>query len=104
VKPEFGINTKEAFEGIIPAKPEISIIEIISKPIKAWKDELKNDFEKIIFLKYPEIAKIKNDLYNSGAIYVSMSGSGSAVYGIFSKKQSVTISFPPKYFVRELIG
>jgi 4-diphosphocytidyl-2-C-methyl-D-erythritol kinase len=104
VKPDFAINTREAFSGIKPAKPEISIKEIINRPIEAWRAELKNDFEEKIFQTYPVIAKIKNDLYNAGAMYASMSGSGSAVFGIFSKQQSVDISFPPHYFVRELNG
>jgi 4-diphosphocytidyl-2-C-methyl-D-erythritol kinase len=104
VKPDLPINTREAFTGITPFKPGISIRDIIIKPIEAWKNELKNDFEETIFLQYPGIAKIKNDLYNAGAIYASMSGSGSTVYGIYSKTQSTNLSFPSNYFVRELNG
>ncbi|HEY6063143.1 MAG TPA: 4-(cytidine 5'-diphospho)-2-C-methyl-D-erythritol kinase, partial [Chitinophagaceae bacterium] len=64
----------------------------------------KNDFEESIFPQYPEIAKIKNDMYRAGALYASMSGSGSTVFGIFSKEKSLGISFPANYFVRELTG
>lgn len=102
VYPDFPINTREAFAGIKPALPEVSIMEIIKKPIETWRAELKNDFEKTIFPQYPGIAKIKNDMYNAGAIYASMSGSGSSVFGIFPKQHAAGISFPSNYFVREL--
>ena len=102
--PGIAINTREAFAGITPARPEVSVRKIIKKPIEAWKKELKNDFEKTIFSQYPEIAKIKNEMYNAGALYASMSGSGSTVFGIFSKQQSPAISFPSNYFVQELNG
>lgn len=102
--PGFAINTREAFTGIKPALPEVSIKEIIKRPIETWKDDLKNDFEEIIFPQYPGIEKIKNDMYNAGALYASMSGSGSSVFGIFSKQKSPGISFPSHYFVRELNG
>ncbi len=61
----------------------MSLFELIQKPMIEWKDLIKNDFEKSVFSKYPEIGKIKNDLYGMGAMYASMSGSGSSVYGIF---------------------
>jgi 4-diphosphocytidyl-2-C-methyl-D-erythritol kinase len=102
--PGIAINTREAFTRITPARPEVSVREIIKKPIEAWKNELNNDFEKTIFSQYPGIAKIKNEMYNAGAVYASMSGSGSTVFGIFSKQQSPAISFPSNYFVRELNG
>ncbi len=60
--------------------------EIIKMPITQWKNNLDNDFEKYVFLKYPEIEKIKQILYDKGAVYASLSGSGSAVYGIFCNK------------------
>ena len=63
---------------------------------------MKNDFEKPVFEKYPEIKKIKDKLYDTGAIYASMSGSGSAVYGIFEKKETFSFSFPENYFVKEV--
>jgi 4-diphosphocytidyl-2-C-methyl-D-erythritol kinase len=59
--------------------------EIIKRPIETWKDCMKNDFEYSVFQKYPEIAAIKDKLYDLGAVYASMSGSGSAVYGIFKE-------------------
>lgn len=86
VKPDIFVSTKEAYALIHPQKPEISIKEIICKPIETWKDTLKNDFEESVFPKYPEIAAIKDKLYDMGAVYASMSGSGSSVYGIFKKQ------------------
>ena len=74
------------------------------KPIDTWKEELKNDFEEPVFNQYPEIKKIKVDLYNSGAIYASLSGSGSTVYGIFKKDAKISNSFPQNYFVKVLPG
>ncbi len=102
--PGIAINTREAFAGIIPALHGVSVREIIKKPIEAWKNELKNDFEEIIFPHYPDIAKIKNDMYRAGALYASMSGSGSTVFGIFSKDKSPGMTFPSNYFVRESTG
>ncbi len=104
VKPDISISTRVAFTGIEPATPEISIKEIIKKPISAWKAQLKNDFEKTVLLQYPGIEKIKNDMYSAGAVYSSLSGSGSTVYGIFSKERSIDLSFPSTYFIRELNG
>lgn len=96
VHPGINSNTKEAYDGVIPNKPLRSVKEIVeNEPISNWKNCLVNDFEKSIFKKYPEVEKLKNQLYEAGAIYASMSGSGSAVFGIFKDKQ--TITFPDTY-------
>jgi len=79
VHPAIHISTAWAFGNIKPVKPVRSINQIIQQPISTWKDELINDFEKPVFVKYPEIKKIKDKLYNGGEIYASMSGSGSSV-------------------------
>ncbi len=84
VKPNIFVSTKEAFSHIHPQKPSISIKEIINHPINTWRESLVNDFEKSVFLIHPEIATIKQRLYQFGATYASMSGSGSSVYGIFN--------------------
>lgn len=83
VKPDISVNTALAYSKIKAQKPELSIKDAIKKPIKEWKDCLINDFETVVFKEYPEIKKIKTELYESGAVYSSMSGSGSAVYGLF---------------------
>jgi len=83
IKPDIHVSTPEAYSLVVPEKPEISLLELIQKPMNEWKDLIKNDFEKSVFANHPEIEKIKNDLYGMGAMYASMSGSGSSVYGIF---------------------
>lgn len=83
VKPDIHVSTPEAYSLVVPEKPDISLSEMIKQPISNWKETIKNDFEKSVFVKYPEIETIKNNLYEMGAVYASMSGSGSSVYGIF---------------------
>jgi 4-diphosphocytidyl-2-C-methyl-D-erythritol kinase len=102
INPGIHINTGQAFRHIIPAIPDRSVKEIILGPIEKWKDELKNDFEKSAFKQYPEIVNIKDQLYIAGAIYASMSGSGSTVYGIFPKQKKIQLSFPSHYYMWEL--
>ncbi|RMG83844.1 MAG: 4-(cytidine 5'-diphospho)-2-C-methyl-D-erythritol kinase, partial [Bacteroidetes bacterium] len=85
VYPNIHISTAEAYAGITPRKPPKPIEEIIQFPIEEWKVYLKNDFEHHLFEKYPVIERVKSDMYQLGALYASMSGSGSSVYGIFKK-------------------
>ncbi|MCC8143932.1 MAG: 4-(cytidine 5'-diphospho)-2-C-methyl-D-erythritol kinase [Tannerellaceae bacterium] len=85
IKPDIFISTAEAYSAIIPGKPEISLTEIVKRPVTEWKELMVNDFEPNVFKRYPEIGLIKEELYRSGAIYAAMSGSGSSVYGIFKK-------------------
>ena len=84
VKPNVFISTKEAFANILPHQPSESIIDIIKSPIHEWRHYLTNDFEASIFPQHPEIANIKLQLYEKGAEYASMSGSGSSVFGLFA--------------------
>lgn len=86
VKPKVAVSTKEAFSHIKPQKPEICCREIVSRPVKEWKGLLRNDFEESVFQIHPELQKIKDTLYSSGALYAQMSGSGSALFGIFDSK------------------
>ncbi len=86
VHPGIHVNTAKAYSKVKPSKPSKSLSELISQPLENWKNIIINDFEDIIFSEYPEIENIKSKLYKSGAIYASMSGSGSAVYGIFKNK------------------
>ncbi len=89
VKPDIHVSTPEAYAMVTPEKPEISLQELIKQPIFEWKKTIMNDFEMSVFSIYPQINEIKQNLYNMGAIYASMSGSGSSVYGIFiSEPQS----------------
>ena len=85
VKPDIHVSTPEAYSLVVPKKPESSLLDMIQSPIREWKNLIKNDFEESVFFKYPAIEEIKNNLYGMGAIYASMSGSGSSVYGIFDQ-------------------
>ncbi len=91
VHPGIHVNTKWAFEQIQPKIPAISIKEIIQLPIEEWKLYIQNDFEAPIMQQHPEIAEIKNALYADGAIYASMSGSGSSVVGIYPQHANIQI-------------
>ncbi|MEP7372008.1 MAG: 4-(cytidine 5'-diphospho)-2-C-methyl-D-erythritol kinase [Chitinophagaceae bacterium] len=104
VNPGIHINTANAFSTVTPALPSKSVKEIIQQSIDSWKNELINDFEKSVFLQYPEIEEIKSKLYDNGAVYASMSGSGSTVYGIFKKDAAADHHFPSHYFFKELNG
>jgi 4-diphosphocytidyl-2-C-methyl-D-erythritol kinase len=90
VKPPVEVSTKEAYSMINPnpVKSSFNLKELSSVPVSEWKNVLKNDFEPAIFDKYPEIGEIKDILYEKGAEYASMSGSGSAVYGLYKKEIS----------------
>jgi 4-diphosphocytidyl-2-C-methyl-D-erythritol kinase len=97
VYPGIQVNTKEAYQSISPMKPDNSLKDLVMSPVSVWKDIVNNDFEKIIPERYPEIMNIKNRLYDYGAEYAQMSGSGSSVYGIFSQEASME-PFPDNYF------
>ena len=102
IKPPIHISTAWAFSQVKSNQERISLKEIIGTPVKQWKNVLKNDFEEIVFQKFPEIKTIREKLYQQGAIYASMSGSGSAVYGIFEKNWFFQFHFPPHYFIKEI--
>lgn len=86
IKPNIHVSTKEAFAGITPRRSELDITTILSKDISEWRDLLVNDFERSIFSNHPTLAQIKETLYQDGAIYAAMSGSGSAIFGIFRQE------------------
>ena len=91
VKPDVSVSTKEAYAQVKPQRPRMPLKEIIRLPVNEWKDHLINDFEPGVFAQYPEIKKMKQQLYAEGAIYAGMSGSGSAVFGIFNKGVNVKL-------------
>ena len=102
IKPDISVSTKEAYNSVIPAKPSIPLREILQRPVKEWKQHLTNDFESVIFQKYPIIAEIKSFLYAQGAVYAAMSGSGSAVFGLFEKE--INISYPDSFVWKGLLS
>ncbi len=79
------VSTADAYRGIVPKLPEKPLREVLSQPVETWKAELKNDFEQTVFAKYPSLAPVKEMLYNQGAVYAAMSGSGSAFFQIKKK-------------------
>jgi 4-diphosphocytidyl-2-C-methyl-D-erythritol kinase len=90
-KPDIHVSTREAYAGITPKQPDSRLTEIIRLPVKEWKDCMVNDFEEGIFARHPVLGEMKQVLYDRGAVYASMSGSGSSLFGIFEKPQT---SFP----------
>jgi 4-diphosphocytidyl-2-C-methyl-D-erythritol kinase len=101
VHPAIHVSTPKAYGMITPSIPEQSLKERICQPIETWKDILKNDFEAPIFMEHPELKKIKNKLYDARAIYSAMTGSGSALYGIFSEKVDLTDLFGDYFLYQE---
>lgn len=99
VKPPFGVPTKVAYSNVIPQKSRLSLKALIDFPLNQWKTNIKNQFEKTIFPAYPEIEDMKKQMYDMGASFASMTGSGSAVYGLFRSNPTRFINqFPEQYF------
>ena len=86
VKPSVAVSTRDAYAAIVPKTPTKCCRDIVRQPIETWKEELVNDFEAPIFAMHPELAAIKQSLYDAGAVYAAMSGSGSALFGIFREQ------------------
>lgn len=103
VKPDVFVSTKDAYSNVTPAKPAEPLTELLKQPVETWKDTVVNDFEKSVFVKYPEIACIKDKLYDLGAVYASMSGSGSSVYGIFNETIENIDEIFAGYFCRQRV-
>jgi 4-diphosphocytidyl-2-C-methyl-D-erythritol kinase len=100
VNPAIHVNTREAFASLNQSNfsPIGELQHIIKQDISTWKNSIKNDFELSVFKQHPPIENIKNTLYENGAVYSAMSGSGSTVFGIFEKEMSTNIKFPTHYF------
>ena len=87
IKPDANVSTREAYAGVVPAIPELSLTKRLQKPIAEWQGCVKNDFEKSVFAAHPIIADFKQKMMDAGATYASMSGSGSTVFGLFANKK-----------------
>lgn len=88
VSPKIEISTEEAYKNCTPELPKRRLKDLINLPISIWKNSIKNDFEEFVFHRHPDILELKNKLYDLDALYASLSGSGSSVYGLF--KNNVT--------------
>lgn len=98
VKPAIAVSTREAFKQIICRQPEHCCRDIVRQPVETWKTVLTNDFEEPAFKQHPELADIKQRLYDLGAVYAQMSGSGSAFFGLYrTDPQQLKNAFPACY-------
>ena len=98
VKPPVEVSTAKAFKYVVPKKSEVSLPELLCLPVQDWKNNIVNQFESSVFPHYPAISDIKTQLYNMGAVYASMSGSGSCVFGLFNElPASVENLFPASF-------
>jgi 4-diphosphocytidyl-2-C-methyl-D-erythritol kinase len=101
VKPPVFVSTAEAYSGATPIIPDRSLNELIQLPVSKWRDVIKNDFEETILPNHPEITTIKQKLYDMGAVYASMSGSGSSVFGLFKEPIKASEAFPGCFYHEE---
>jgi 4-diphosphocytidyl-2-C-methyl-D-erythritol kinase len=105
VKPDISISTAEAYSFVHPAAhSEKSLKELLSEPVETWKNRIVNDFEVPIFERYPQIGLIKESLYKEGAVYASMSGSGSAVFGLFKEGVDLKNYFKDCFYWNETLS
>ncbi|MCS6820546.1 MAG: 4-(cytidine 5'-diphospho)-2-C-methyl-D-erythritol kinase [Microscillaceae bacterium] len=103
IYPNLHISTAEAYQNIIPNDKVTPLYQLLQQPIHTWKDCITNDFESPLFAKYPLLAQIKQTLYANHAIYASLTGSGSAIFGIFEKQNFTSLKrlFPTHYWIWE---
>ena len=100
VKPTFGVDTKMAYSGVQPKTYPYNFMEVILGGMNGWQEKIRNDFEPSLFVKLPELGKLKQKLSDLGAAFVSLSGSGSSVFGIFNDKPILPVNyFPPETFI-----
>ncbi len=101
VKPPFGVSTPEAYAGITPRAADFDLHRLPGVPLECWRGQVRNDFEEHVFRLYPRLAAIKEQLYASGASYASMTGSGSAVYGLFPREAEIALDCPDCFVWQE---
>jgi|WetSurMetagenome_2_1015567.scaffolds.fasta_scaffold36463_3 4-diphosphocytidyl-2-C-methyl-D-erythritol kinase len=101
IKPPYSVSTADAYKNVVPSSEKNSIFNILmDSPVSKWKNKLENGLENPVFKMFPEIKLIKEKLYELGALYASMSGSGSSVFGIFSSRpDNPGLYFPNNYFI-----
>ena len=98
VRPDIPVPTKEAFSRIRPHYPAKNCRDVVLQPVDTWKNDLVNDFEESVFALHPEIGQVKEQLYNMGATYAAMSGSGSALFGLFQERPDMLRQTFPNMF------
>ncbi len=102
VNPGIAVSTRHAFGKVKPTFPEVPLMEALKQPVAQWKNYITNNFEAIVADHHPAIARIKQALYESGAAFALMSGSGSTVFGLFDKNIDPVLAFPENYFIRKI--
>lgn len=100
INPCIHISTPFAFSQLQPKPAPVNLKDAVSQPVKEWKKLITNDFEEAVIREYPEIGTIKQSLYDAGADFALMSGSGSTVYGLFKKNQQFVHNFPENYYTK----
>lgn len=101
VKPDIHVSTAEAYSGVVSSQPLHSLLDLTQQPIADW--QVQNDFEKSVFVQYPEVEKLKQSLYKKGAVYAAMSGSGSAVFGLFKEHPVLSFENYSVFFVEAAV-
>ncbi len=91
VIPRLHLSTDTLFQRVVPEVSEISVQEMVNQPVRKWQHLLTNDFEKIVFRDHPVLAKTKEELISQGALYASMTGTGSTLYGLFETNPETKI-------------
>ena len=104
IHPGIHISTQQAYAGVSPRPVDFDMEALLQKEPITWKDKLINQFEEHLFISFPEVAQLKQKLYDEGAVYASMSGSGSAVYGIFKDSQSLEEIQWPEYYKIKVVS
>lgn len=104
MKPDEGISTREAYSGVCPAVPSVRLGDALQMPLSQWRTCVKNDFEPHLFAAHPRLAQLKRYLYDLGAVYASMSGSGSAVFGLFNECPQVVPPFENIFIHIEILS
>lgn len=99
VKPPVEVSTAKAYQLIVPKQTSVSLPVLLSRPVQEWQGNVENQFEKPVFQLYPELEVIKKELYNRGAVYASMSGSGSCIYGLFNSRPDCFETWFPAPFL-----
>lgn len=99
VKPPIAVSTRDAYSEITPKAPEKCCRDVVMQPIETWREELTNDFERPVFKRYPRLAAIKEQLYELGADYALMSGSGSALFGLFNTQNPSSFIHNPSSLI-----
>ena len=97
VRPDIPVSTKEAFSLIRPHRPQKNCRDVVMQPVETWRDDLTNDFEQSVFALHPEIGAVKVRLYELGAVYAAMTGSGSSLFGLFSQPINIGEHFPEMF-------